>query len=46
MLDGFLGNSSLTTLVLARTRMTESGAYHLSQASSCLACIPCKPVNR
>jgi hypothetical protein len=33
MCDGFLGNTSLTTLVLARTRISEAGAYHLAQVT-------------
>ncbi len=33
MVDGFLGNTKLEELVLARTRMTDAGAYHLTQVS-------------
>lgn len=37
--DGFLGNSSLTVLRLARTRITDSGCYHLLQVSIACMCL-------
>jgi hypothetical protein len=47
LVEGLLGNNSLTRFTLARTRITDAGAYHLAQvgvrarAQLCIRVIQC-----